>query len=58
MKAKKSKCPNCGADVEIPAEILHDAERWQHKLKVEAERKAKARKINPKYCQVKTNKQE
>jgi hypothetical protein len=49
----KCKCPECEADVEIPAKILHDAEKWQHKLKVEAERKAAIRKKNPKYCQVK-----
>lgn len=51
--AQKCKCPNCGADVDIPGGILHDAEKWQHKLKVEAERKAKIRKKNPAYCQPK-----
>jgi hypothetical protein len=47
------KCPNCGADVEIPADILHAAERWKHKLQVEADRKAGIRKRDPKYCQAK-----
>jgi hypothetical protein len=49
----KCKCPECGADVEIPAAILKDAEHWQHRMKQEAERKAGIRKKNPKYCQVK-----
>jgi hypothetical protein len=47
------KCPNCGADIEIPAKILHDAERWQHRMKQEAERKAGIRKKNKSYCQIK-----
>jgi hypothetical protein len=47
------KCLECGADVKIPDSIIHDAEKWQHRLKVEAERKAGIRKKNPKYCQSK-----
>jgi hypothetical protein len=51
------KCNNCGCEVEIPEKIQHAADRWEHKLKVEAERKAAIRKKDPKYCQVKRNKE-
>jgi Fe2+ or Zn2+ uptake regulation protein len=46
-------CHNCGAEVEIPAEIKNAAERWQHKLEVEAKRKAAIRKKDKSYCQIK-----
>jgi hypothetical protein len=49
----KCKCQNCGAEVEIPSKIVHAAERWEHKLKVEADRKAAMRKKDKSYCQVK-----
>jgi hypothetical protein len=56
----ESKCPNCGADidVDVPEQIRHDAERWQHKLEVEARRKKEQRKKDPNYCRVKKSKQE
>lgn len=55
-KESKCICPNCGADVKIPAPILHDAEKWQHRLKVEAERKAQMRKKDKMYCRTKQDK--
>jgi hypothetical protein len=49
----KVKCSECGADVEVPGSILHDAEKWQKLLKYQKENKAENRKKNSKYCQTK-----
>lgn len=38
------------AQGEIPLDVLQDAERWRNRIRKEADRKAKKRKINPNYC--------
>jgi len=46
-------CPDCGASVPIPDEIMDAAQHWQKLKKYQAKVKRDTRKTNKGYCQVK-----